>query len=515
MLNPELLAAYNRGRSTPHTNVFCHAPFANMNFAQNGNVTVCCYNRTYVLGTYPTDALDRIWWGAPARRLRESMMRNALPGGCDICLSQFTSANFSGLRARSFDDLAEQYECVDGVPFAFPKLMEFEISNSCNLECTMCTGFFSSSIRHNRERLPPLVNPYDEAFVRQLEAFVPHLRAARFLGGEPFLVRTYYQIWDLLIRLNPDVEISITTNATILNDRVKSILERLRAHIIVSIDSLQSDVYESIRVNARLADVLRNLEYFQWYAAARGTTLSLAVCPMRQNWRELPAIVDYCNARNLQVYFNTVVYPGDAAFQYMPHRELQDVCEFLEASTPSATGSRLHRDNRAKYQDMVRQVIAYRNQAAEWREGQRQPFAADDWTLVRADGQVATLEQPAESPQAIRLTIAPFDVRPGGCARLLSRRMNLQRGEQYVVAFQARASGAHRLTVRAERAADGDDSLLDLWLEFGLSSSWEHFEVGFVPKRDEAEARLCIEMGTDPGVIEVSDVTMRIAARSS
>src|SRR6185295_19977224 len=108
-------------------------------------------------------------------------------------MSQFESANFAGLRARSFDDLSEdRYALADGVPFAYPKLMEFEISNVCNLECTMCTGFFSSSIRHNREHLPPIKTPYDDAFVRQLEPFVPHLKAARFLGGEPFLIRTYY-----------------------------------------------------------------------------------------------------------------------------------------------------------------------------------------------------------------------------------------------------------------------------------------------------------------------------------
>jgi MoaA/NifB/PqqE/SkfB family radical SAM enzyme len=70
-----------------------------MNFAQNGDVTVCCYNREYVLGTYPRNTLGEIWHGPRAAELRAAMSDNALPPGCELCLSQLRSANFSGLGA--------------------------------------------------------------------------------------------------------------------------------------------------------------------------------------------------------------------------------------------------------------------------------------------------------------------------------------------------------------------------------------------------------------------------------
>ena len=50
MLDPGILAEYKAIRVTKNTSIFCHAPFTSMNFEQNGNVTVCCYNRKYVLG---------------------------------------------------------------------------------------------------------------------------------------------------------------------------------------------------------------------------------------------------------------------------------------------------------------------------------------------------------------------------------------------------------------------------------------------------------------------------------
>jgi MoaA/NifB/PqqE/SkfB family radical SAM enzyme len=168
MLDPGILSDYNQFRQTKNKAVFCHAPFTSINFEQNGNASVCCYSRRHVLGTYPNDSIDDIWFGKKADQLRSMMRRNALPGACDICLDQFSSRNFGGIRARFYDHLASAgYADPDGRFESYPRVMEFETSNVCNLECVMCKGYFSSAIRKNRERLPPLHNPYDEDFIRR------------------------------------------------------------------------------------------------------------------------------------------------------------------------------------------------------------------------------------------------------------------------------------------------------------------------------------------------------------
>jgi MoaA/NifB/PqqE/SkfB family radical SAM enzyme len=78
----------------------------------------------------------------------------------------------------------------------YPRVMEFELSNECNLECVMCNGYFSSSIRKNREKLPASVSPYNDQFVDELDQFIPHLTDAKFLGGEPFMIDIYLKIWE-------------------------------------------------------------------------------------------------------------------------------------------------------------------------------------------------------------------------------------------------------------------------------------------------------------------------------
>lgn len=507
-LDAELLAAYNAVRTTPHKSVFCHAPFASMNFAQNGDATVCCYNRTYVLGTYPTDTLAEIWHGSRATRLREAMRQNALPPGCDLCLSQFWSANFSGLRARSFDHLSDaNYTGEGGQLLSFPKLMEFEISNICNLECSMCTGFFSSSIRHNREKLPPLKSPYDDAFVRQLEAFIPHLREARFLGGEPFLVRSYYQIWEMITRLNPEIRVSITTNATILNDRVKRVLEGVRSDIIVSIDSLDRENYERIRTNADYDEVMRNVDYFLNYAKRKGTSLSIAVCPMRQNWRDLPKIVDYCNARGILVFFNTVVFPGDAAFLNMTYDELDEITRYLQAIRRD-DGTDLRRRNNEGFRDLVRQIAGYRDTKATYRDAVRASLPAEAWELSLDDGHVATFE-PSGDGALLHVGVGETSAPRAGGVRLLSRPLALRSNQRYILEFCARARGPQRLTVGAGQRHPPWDKL-GLYLEFGLSRTLERFEVEFVPVSDDDYARLCLEVGNGLADVDVYDISLRV-----
>ena len=363
MLDPKKLTEYNNTRQTKNKTIFCHAPFVNMNFSQNGNITACCYSRDFVFGTYSQNTLEEIWHGKKANKLRQFMRKNILPVGgdrCDICKIQFQGKNFGGLRAKSFDLFAEENAPEGKVPW--PKMMEFEISNVCNLECIMCSGFFSSAIRKNREKLPADKCPYDEIFIKQLEPFIPHLTVAKFLGGEPFLIGAYFQIWDLIIRLNPKIQVSITTNGTTLTSKVKNILEKLNAHLIISVDSLEKENYERIRINADFDRVMNNVEYYRDYVKRKKTSISFAVNPMQQNWKEMPSLLEFCNQRAIELYFNTVLYPDDATLKTMNRNDLKAVVEYLNAvELIEDTGIR--KNNNANYRDLIQQISYYRDQS--------------------------------------------------------------------------------------------------------------------------------------------------------
>lgn len=324
-LDPHMLKRFNAARRVRDPRTLCYAPELSLNFDQTGQVTSCCFNRSYVLGTYPNDSIEEIWTSKRLDRLRTALRRNDLSLGCQQCEKMIRAGNDEGVLISHFDDFAPLADDRSPIARLFgrgtdretvdrPAVFEFEISNTCNMGCIMCGGKWSSVIRRDREKLPPLESPYDDDFVRQIEGFLPTLKRANFLGGEPFLIKPYLAIWESIARINPDIEVAVTSNGSIWNRRVERILNDLkRVKLTLSIDSLRKETYESIRLGGDFDTVRRNIDRF----LDMGVLVSFSVCPMIQNWREMPEILAFAQDHDLDVYFNTVLGPlGQNPWEY-------------------------------------------------------------------------------------------------------------------------------------------------------------------------------------------------------
>lgn len=347
-LHPKVLNQYNQTRSGTYKKIVCHAPFVSLNFEQNGNVRACCYNTKDILGKWPEQSIREIWQGENANRLRSLIRQNDLGGGCTECGNMLIAGNYQGVRAKFFDEYAP-----DGISsrvhyfrqkllghINYPKVLEFELSNECNLECVMCNGYFSSSIRKNREKLPPLSSPYNDRFVQELDEFIPHLTDAKFLGGEPFMIDIYLKIWERILHINPSVRMHITTNGTFLNNRIKTLLEGLKAGIILSIDSVNRETYSKIRVNGNFDKVMENMAYLLDYTKRKKTFISMAVCPITYNWKELPEMLSFCLDRNIALYFNVVFTPEELSLKEQPIEKLKEIITWLEKNpAPGKSGN--------------------------------------------------------------------------------------------------------------------------------------------------------------------------------
>lgn len=335
------IGAYATSRNGTYKKIICHAPFVNLNFEQNGNVRACCYNTKHILGQWPRQSIKQIWSSKNANELRSYILKNNLGGGCVECGKMIEAGNYQGVRARYYDEFAPNSintrvnyfrNSLNGY-VGYPKVMEFELSNECNLECIMCNGYFSSSIRKNREKLPPIQSGYNDAFVDELEEFIPHLTDAKFLGGEPFMIDVYLKIWERILKIKPGIRIHITTNATFLNQRIKDLLEGLNAGIILSIDSVNPETYKRIRINGNFGKVMENLEYFRDYTKRKKTFLSIAACPITYNWRELPELLSFCIEKNIALYLNAVFSPPELSLREQSKEYLAEVVSFLESQS--------------------------------------------------------------------------------------------------------------------------------------------------------------------------------------
>lgn len=354
-IDQKILQKHKENRSWYKNGLICYAPFSNLYFRPDGLVISCCWNIAVKLGKYPEQSVTNIWKGENLKNLRRHILHDDLSNGCNLCYEQMKAGNYYNIPSVLFDD----FEKIS----SFPSRLQFELDNTCNLECIMCSGYLSSSIRKNRDKLPPMDRKYDSGFVENLKPYIPHLKQASFYGGEPFLIEIYYQIWQNIIDINPACTFDVQTNGTILNDKVKRIISKGNFKISVSFESLRKEVYESIRVNANFENVMQNILYFANYSKEKGNPFSIAVCPMRMNWKELPDIVSFCNSIGAFVYFHTVSYPLDCAIWNLPSVQLNEIDEFLQKN--KITGdSEIACQNAKRYEYLLQQVHYWYNESA-------------------------------------------------------------------------------------------------------------------------------------------------------
>ena len=350
-------AALNARRDAHQRHRACHAAEKGLFFGLRGRVFSCCFNKSHLLGTYPQDRIRDIWHGSAVALQRQALRTGDFSLGCAACLD--------GVKARNLDAVVlRQYDRFAADNGAMPAKMDFELFNTCNLECIMCRGEFSSSIRENRENLPPIDSPYGPAFFDEVEAYIPSLKSSTFLGGEPFLIRQYLDLWDRMATLNPKMAIGVQTNCSVLNTRIQGLMERIDFNVSVSIDSLVPDTYAQIRKNGNLAQVMQNLQYFSDYMKRRGGRLTLVFCPMQQNWQELPALLAFCNDWDIAMMFATVESPPHCSLTSLSSEALDSIVgELRNCEAPD--GSALQAANRRMYLDQLAQLAAWANAARQ------------------------------------------------------------------------------------------------------------------------------------------------------
>jgi len=303
----------------------CYAPFTSLYFSAQGDVRVCCHNESHPVGNVRQNSIREIWGSESLRELRSAIRRYDFSLGCEFCAWQVNTRQFIRVPITRWDRFTVSSETPE-----WPQMMEFSMNNTCNLECIMCDGRFSSAIRAHREKLPALPRCYSDAFFAELRSYLPHLQIAKFLGGEPFLQAECFRIWDMLIEDCINLPITVTTNGTQFNARVERILEKLPVGIAVSVDGFRKETVESIRVNANYDLLIENVMRFRAYAKAKKTTFGLTYCLMRRNWQEFADFCVFAEELDCSVWVNVVRRPAELSLYTLHLDDLDQIVAAME-----------------------------------------------------------------------------------------------------------------------------------------------------------------------------------------
>lgn len=359
-IDKKIIKEFNEVRPIERRKLLCHAPFKSMTFFHTGAVLACWYNKLFPIGKYPEDSIDNIWFSQRANKLRDYILHNDLSYGCADCRKGLKSRNYFTVGNYRYDFLPEKDS-------EYPVSMDFQISNSCNLQCIMCNGEYSANVRTNREKKDLYKSPYDEKFFEQIIPFIPHLREASFSGGEPFFAEEFYKIWDLIISINPKIKISVTTNGNLMNPRVMKYLNTLPFNISLSLDAITEKTYSKIRINGSFKTVMKNIQLFSDYTMAKGTVFTIKTCPMRQNWHEIPELFNYLNDKNIPFQYSTVIYPPYCSLWNLPSKDLSEILNFFKQHSLSSN-TPLQKQNATRYQDLIRQIEVWFKEAIQREE---------------------------------------------------------------------------------------------------------------------------------------------------
>ena len=327
----------------------CYAPYVSLYFNTLGNVLACCKNEVFVLGNVANQRLKDIWKGGKIKALRAALRQYRYEAGCEFCEWQIGEGNYQG----AFPWLFEEFPVSSEQP-EWPAMIEFAGSNTCNFECIMCNGELSSSIRAHRDGLPPLPRVYDEPFFEDLREFLPHLKRAKFLGGEPFLTSECHRIWDMMIQGGFNIPCHVTTNGSQYNDKVERVLRKIRFSVTVSIDAATKETYEQIRLNSTHEEILSNLRKFRDYTRERNEFFGIAFCLMRQNWHEFVDVLLLAEDLKCSVFVNTVIGPSRCSLYTLPAEEISRIADEIEKR--GAPVERLLKFNRNVWRENIQRL---------------------------------------------------------------------------------------------------------------------------------------------------------------
>lgn len=203
--------------------------------------------------------------------------------------------------------------------------LRMSVTDRCDLRCTYCMAEHMTFLPRKDLLTLEELEAIAAAFIRR------GVRKIRITGGEPLVRRDVIQLFATLgagIGNGLD-ELTLTTNATLLDRYACALAEAGVRRVNVSLDSLRPEVFRRVTRRGDLRDVLRGID------AARDAGLRVkinTVALRHENADEIPDIVAWAHHGAMDMTIIEVMPLGetgeDRFDQYIP---LSEVREQLEA----------------------------------------------------------------------------------------------------------------------------------------------------------------------------------------
>ncbi|PWN03850.1 GTP 3',8-cyclase MoaA [Nocardioides silvaticus] len=175
--------------------------------------------------------------------------------------------------------------------------LRVSLTDRCNLRCSYCMP------AEGLDWMPTAEQLTDDEVVRLIGVAIQRLgvREVRFTGGEPLVRRGLVDIVRRTRELDPEVELSITSNGIGLARTAGALAEAGLNRVNVSLDTVRPDTFGEITRRDRLDDVVAGLAAAE--AAGLGPIKVNAVLLRGINDDQAPELLRWCLERDYQLRF--------------------------------------------------------------------------------------------------------------------------------------------------------------------------------------------------------------------
>lgn len=192
------------------------------------------------------------------------------------------------------------------VQWGFPMSVSIEPTTSCNLRCPECP----SGLRNFTRPTGMLNENVFEKAINELHKTTPYL--ILYFQGEPYLNQDFFRM--VAYAHSKNMYVATSTNAHYLNDEnCKKTIESGLSRLIISIDGITQETYESYRIGGKLDKVIEGAKKMvEWKKKLNSSTphLIFQFLVVKHNEHEIPQLmelaklvgVDEVKLKTAQVY---------------------------------------------------------------------------------------------------------------------------------------------------------------------------------------------------------------------
>jgi organic radical activating enzyme len=207
---------------------FCPAPWNSLFYHYN-NASICCVHNT----SLPLSPFE-FQKDQSLTKIKEEFLAGIKPESCSSCWKP------EKLKLQSIrNHFLNRFPNIDLNQNVIRQL-ELRASNLCNFKCRMCSA--DDSIEIAREKDPDAsVTEISDSNWEEIKIICKDLSFLTLTGGEPMLIKKYYDLLDYLIEqnLNETIVLSIYTNCSVFNPKfIDRLLKFKNVMINASIDAI-------------------------------------------------------------------------------------------------------------------------------------------------------------------------------------------------------------------------------------------------------------------------------------